>query len=291
MMSGVSLQNNFSTQTLQNNISYVGKRIDTYQIEREIGGGGLGRVYLAHDIHLERAVAIKIFYSHLSSAQKEGLLFSQNQLTETIRHFRHAYILPVIDIGSHKGTQYIVTEYAPNGSLRDRIPHKHTNTLSLQEAINIICQIGQALSYIHHHNIIHRDLKSSNILFNRRNEALIADFDIAIHLESGDSKKTNIMGSPPYMAPEQFEGIVSRQSDQYAMGCIAYELCTGRLPFTSPHFVVMQYQHTKKEPIAPRQFNQELPLHIERAILKAMAKNPADRHTDVLAFISALSGQ
>jgi serine/threonine protein kinase len=199
--------------------------------------------------------------------------------------------LPVIDIGFYKETGYVVTEYVSNGSLRDRIQHKHPNILFLQESINIICQIGQALSYIHQHNIIHRDLKSSNILFNIRDEALITDFDIAILLGSGDSKKTNIMGSPPYMAPEQFEGIVSRQSDQYALGCIAYELCTGRLPFTSPHFVAMQYQHTKEKPIAPRQFNQELPLHIEQAILKAMAKNPADRHTDILTFISALRGR
>jgi serine/threonine protein kinase len=195
----------------------------------------------------------------------------------------------LIDTGFYKGTYYVVTEYVSNGSLRNRIQYEHPNILSIQESINIVRQIGQALAYIHKHNIIHRDLKSSNVLFNRRNEALITDFDIAVMLESGDVKKTNIMGSPPYMAPEQFEGVVSRQSDQYALGCIAYELCTGRLPFISPHFIVMQYMHAKEQPIAPRQLNQDLPLYIEQAILKAMAKDPAKRHIDIQAFCSALT--
>ncbi len=276
-----------SIEELQEEMNYIGKFINVYRIEREIGRGGLGHVYLARPTQLPgRTVAIKLFYSHLSEVLKEGLLFQQTQLLEKLKH---PYVLPIIDVGIQGKSHYIVTEYAPKGSLRDRIQHQYQQPLPVQEAVAILSQIGQALAHIHQLNIVHRDIKPANILFNERGEAQLTDFDIAVMLDSGSSKKVNVMGSPPYMAPEQFEGTISRKSDQYALGCLAYELCTGRRAFDSPNFISMQFMHTVEKPIAPRQFNQELPVHIEEAILKAMAKNEADRLSGTLAFVSALN--
>ncbi len=114
-----------------------------------------------------------------------------------------------------------------------------------EEAVIILSQVGQALQYAHQQNIIHRDLKPENILFNTRGEAVLADFGIAAVLASARTRQVGFGGTPAYMAPEQFEGIISTKSDEYALGCIAYELLTGRKPFTIPHpsLKAMWFQH------------------------------------------------
>jgi len=267
----------------QEDLNNIGKAFGSYRILRDIGQGGLGRVYLAlHTVSYQPA-AIKLFYSHLSSKQRQNLFFLQGQVLD---HLRHSYILPIIDINLHENPRYLITEYASLGSLHDRI--QSGQPLPIESAVTILSQIGEALAHIHQHNIIHRDLKPGNILFNDRNEALLSDFDIAVVLDAGESKKVNKWGSPPYMAPEQFEGQVSRKSDQYALGCIAYRLVTGQRPFDDNNFMALQYKHTTQEPIAPRQLNPNITEHIELAILRAMAKNPADRFAEMMAFIAAL---
>src|SRR6185312_2718195 len=139
-------------------------------------------------------------------------------------------------------------------------------------------------------HIIHRDLKPENIFFNANDVALLADFGIAITLSTSSVKYSSVMGTPAYMAPEQFQGVLSQQSDQYALGCIAYELFTGHKPFTAPDFFAMGFKHLIDNPVAPTQLNPALPVHIEQAILKAMAKQREERHTDVRAFLAALQG-
>jgi len=117
---------------------------------------------------------------------------------------------------------------------------------------------------------------------------LLADFGIATLLATGSVKYVEATGSPAYMAPEQFRGMISKESDQYALGCIAYELFTGSRPFNAPDFVAMAFQHATEPPVPPRQLNPQLPLSIEQAILKAMAKERKDRYPDVASFIAAL---
>src|SRR5207249_2002146 len=128
--------------------------------------------------------------------------------------------------------------------------------------------IGEALQHAHQQNIIHRDLKPENILFNARGEALLADFGIARMLATAGIRQGTIIGTPPYMSPEQFRGTASKESDQYALGCIAYELFTGQLPFTAPDMVALMFKHIQEAPTAPRQLNPQVPVHIEQAILK-----------------------
>src|SRR2546423_3366293 len=164
----------------------------------------------------------------------------------------------------------------------------HPNLLPIKEALTLLSQVGQGLYYAHQRSLIHRDLNPANILFNAQGDALLADFGIATTLSTSSITHAAIMGTHPYMAPERFQGSVAKESDQYALGCIAYELFTGKTPFSATDFFAMGFEHLTKQPVAPTQLNPHLPAHIEHAILKALAKHRGDRHADVKAFIMAL---
>jgi serine/threonine protein kinase len=183
---------------------------------------------------------------------------------------------------------YVVSAYAVNGSLRHRLTRQSAQTMLVEEALTILTQIGQALQHAHQQDIIHRDLKPENILFNAKGDALLADFGIAIVLATSSVRQVDATGTPAYMAPEQFRGMISKESDQYALGCIAYELFTGHQPFTAPDFVAMGFLHATEPPLAPTHYNPHLPVNIEQAILKALAKQRVDRHRTIADFITAL---
>jgi len=152
----------------------------------------------------------------------------------------------------------------------------------------ILHQTAEALSVAHQQKVIHRDLKPENILFDTRGNALLADFGIATTLSDKSIKTTTVAGTPSYMAPEQFKGHVSKESDQYALGCIAYELLTGHRPFDAPDLISMAIKHMTEAAPPPTQFNSRLPTYISQAILKAMAKERHQRFADVLDFVNAL---
>ena len=269
--------------------NFIGRQIGNYRILEELASGSFGRVYRGAHIYLtKRIVAIKLLHRMYLGSQKERESFLQEaQLLELLKHPR---ILPIYDVGIEDGMPYFVTEYASHGSLRDRLQRQYPQHLPVDETITILTQVGEALFHAHHQNIIHRDLKPENILFNAKNEALLADFGIATLLEAARTKHADVSGSPSYMAPEQFDGIISKKSDQYALGCIAYELVTGRKPFIVPHptMEAMWYQHSQVNPVSPTQFNRQLPLYIEQAILKAMGKDRKNRYPDVGTFIADL---
>ena len=268
--------------------NYIGKQIGNYRIVEELASGSFGRVYKGLHIYLtKRIVAIKLLHHMYLGSQKERDSFLQEaQLLEMLKH---PHILPIYDVGIEDGIPYFVAEYAQNGSLRDRLLRQHPHPLPVDEAITILSQIGQALAHAHSENIIHRDLKPENILFSTRGEALLADFGIAVVLKMSRTAPVDIIGSPLYMAPEQFDGMLSKRSDQYALACIAYEMLTGRNPFRGPSAVAMALKHKTEIPVAPTQFNTYLPVSLERAILKALSKERNDRYPDVASFIAALS--
>ena len=268
--------------TLFNNDSFIGK----YRIVDELASGAFGRVYRAEDTSLNnRIVAIKLMHSASLGSQQEHRSFLQE--AEFLTMLNHPYILPVLDVGIAQDAPYMVTEFAPNGSLLDRLTKQAPRLIRLQEALLILAQIGSALHYAHQLNIIHRDLKPANILFNANGDAVLADFGIATMLAASIKYGTAI-GTPYYMAPEQFRGSISKEGDQYALGCIAYEVLTGRIPFTAPDFFALGYKHMMERPIAPTQLNLLLSRTTEQAILKAMAKQRSDRFPDVAAFLTAL---
>lgn len=273
------------------NTSYVGQQFGTYiAIEQLSTIGGYGRLFKGrHTIFRDRPiVAIKLLSPNLTSKQEKDRFIQEARLLEKLKH---RYILPIIDAGIEDELEFLIAEYASNGSLKDRLQKQLPNPLSMEEAMNIISQIGQGLQYAHHLNIVHRDLKPDNILFNAKNEALLADFGIAVVLDSARTKSGEIIGTPPYMAPEQFDRKASTKSDQYALGCITYELVTGSKPFTLPrdaHIAAWAAKHATEIPTSPRQLNPYVPLHVEQAILKAMAKDRDERFIDISAYLTAL---
>lgn len=260
--------------------------LGNYRILAEIGSGSSGKVYQGkHSILTERTVAIKLLHSHLRSPEEYERFVEEARILERLKH---PHILHIFDVGVHDGFPYLVAEYAPHGSLRTHLRRYSPNPMPLEAALTILTQVGRGLYYAHRHNIIHRDLKPENILFNAQGQALLADFGIATTLSTESIIHATITGTPSYMAPEQFQSTVSKESDQYALGCVAYELFTGRVPFTTSDIFTMGINHLMREPLPPRQLNPQLPLHIERAILKAMAKQRSDRYADIKAFILAL---
>ena len=261
--------------------------IGNYSILSELAMGAFGRVYLAqHTVLTNRVVALKLMHTVPLSSQQECNQFLQE--ARFLELLRHDDILPILDVGIHQGMPYIVSEYASGGSLRDRIKHKTLQPLPEEEIQKILSQVGEALQYAHHKNIIHRDLKPENILFNARGDALLADFGLATMLATASIKYLSNAGTPRYMSPEQFQGVVSKESDQYALGCIAYELWTGYPLFSGADPVSLMYRHVNEAPIPLSKFNSNIPPHVEQAILKALAKQRHDRHADIKAFITAL---
>jgi tetratricopeptide (TPR) repeat protein len=265
----------------------IGELIGNCNVIKELANGGFGRVYYGeHHFIPERSVAIKLLHPRLlrSSPERESFL-AEARLLEKLRH---PHILPVYDAGVHKDVRpYIITEYAPGGQLRERL---RGQPLPVEEAMTILTQVGYALAHAHTQDIVHRDLKPENIFFNATGEALLGDFGIAVVLQTVGLLGFDALGSQEYMAPEQWEGHPVPASDQYALGCIAYELFTGRWPFYHPKWGREKFKeaHLKNRPLPPGRLNPQLPTYIEQAILKALEKKPTDRHPDVAAFIRAL---
>ncbi len=274
---------------MQNNL-YLGKQIGNYRITSEIASGSFGSVFLAHHVYLKQRIAvIKLLHAvHLGSEEEKEQFLQEAQILEMLKGMPH--ILPLLDVGIDENTPYLITEYAELGSLRQRLM-KRGGGLPVQDALTIITQVGEGLQNAHNQNIVHRDLKPENILFNAKNEALLADFGISTVLSTTSIKLTAILGTPAYMAPEQFRGEVSKESDQYALGCIAYELLTGKKPFNAQDFVAMGFLHTSEKPTPPRQYNQQIPSGIEYAILRAMSKQRSDRFARVEDFVRTLQAE
>jgi tetratricopeptide (TPR) repeat protein len=273
-----------------NGDTYVGKQIDNYYVIALLAVGGFSSVYLGrHILFTNRIVAVKVLDVKYLNSQKERDRFLQE--AKFLEQLKHPYILPVIDVGIHEGLLYLVSEYMPNGSLQDRLDRQSTYPLSTKESMRILSQIGQALYYAHQQDIIHRDLKPANILFNANEDAILADFGIATSLATASIQHTaTIIGSFQYMAPEQFQGRSSKQSDLYALGCIAYRLFTGHPPFSGSDAFTLMHRHLYENPIAPRRLNPHIPVHIEKAILRALAKRPVDRYTAIPDFLTVLEG-
>lgn len=266
---------------------FIGKRFGNYRIRAEIACGGLGCVYRAEHVFLPRTAAIKLLHTaHLESQVSRGKFLQEARLLDWLSH---PHILPIYEFGTEGDLPYLVMEYAPGGSLRDLLRQRALQPFSLQEAISILSQIGDALYYAHQKGIIHRDLKPENILFRRRDHVLLADFGIAIVQTATTLEQlADASGTPAYMAPEQFRGEVSRRSDQYSFACIAYELITGHKPFTAPGTLSMALKHLQERPVPPTQLNANLPPQIDAIILKGLEKRRVNRYPDIQTFIEAL---
>lgn len=264
---------------------------DRYEIIRTIGEGGMANVYLAHDIILDRNVAIKILRGDLAGDEKFVRRFQREALSAS--SLSHPNIVEMYDVGEDAGTYYIVMEYVEGMTLKQLLKKK--GALSLSEAIDIMLQITDGIKEAHDSYIIHRDLKPQNILIQENGEIKITDFGIAMALNSTQLTQTNsVMGSVHYLPPEQASGKgATIKSDIYSMGILFYELLTGHIPFKGENAVEIALKHMKSEIPSVRKENESIPQSVENIIIKATAKNPKNRyesakdmHDDLLSCLN-----
>ncbi len=264
--------------------------IGNYRVLEEIASGTFGTVYVGeHIVFAGDKAAIKVLHTHFGTSQTREKFLSEARI---LKKLKHPHILSIIDAGFSEGRlPYLVSDYATGGSLYDRLQPLKKRPLPMDQALHILSDIAAGLFYAHQQNIVHRDLKPANILFNANDEALIADFGVATTMTTVSVQQTTGMaGTPLYMAPEQFKGRASRGSDQYALGCIAFELFTGRPPFTGKDFYALAFQHMSEPPPDPVQLQPTLPVHIGQTILKALAKEREQRYPNVQDFFQSLQG-
>lgn len=255
---------------------------ERYEIIRSIGEGGMANVYLAHDIILDRDVAIKVLRGDLAGDEKFVRRFQREALSAS--SLSHPNIVEMYDVGEDNGTYYIVMEYVPGMTLKQMI--KKRGSLSLSEAIDVMLQITDGMKEAHESYIIHRDLKPQNILVKENGEVKITDFGIAMALNSTQLTQTNsVMGSVHYLPPEQASGKgATIKSDIYSMGILFYELLTGGLPFKGDNAVEIALKHMKNDIPSVREINDSIPQSVENIILRATAKNPKNRYETVVAM-------
>ena len=267
--------------------NFTNKQIDTYKLITELQSSQLNSSYKAEQLQPSpHNVVFKLFHTvHLPEIKRERFL----QEIGLLKKVKHTHILPILDSGFYEDSPYIVTEYAPHGSLRDRLSTQSTQFMHTQEAISIISDIGRALQFFHQINITHGNLKPENILFNKQGKVLLADCSIVTIVDSIPVKQAHNTNTFPYMAPEQFSGRTNKESDQYALGCIAYELLTGIAPFVGTLFHSMANDRANESLVPPTQLNMLLPEYIQKAILIAMATQEKDRYPHIKDFIAALT--
>jgi len=257
-----------------------------YHLTREFASSSSSRILLGEDCspgvsHLP--VAVKWFYTTHMQAQPEKHYFLRD--LHIIQNLHHSHILTILSVGFHDDTPYIVMEYAPQPSLYDRL--QDALPLPQDEAFTILTQIGEALYHAHQHDVLHGNLKPQNILFNAAGEALLADFHPrSIPIEPVPTG-TNTPETFVYRTLAQLAGPPGKESDQFTFACIAYEMLTGRKPFMMASQSHPGTYFKAKTLIAPRRLNPDLSQQVEEALLKALAKDPAQRHSNISAFLTA----
>ncbi len=257
-----------------------------YQVLQELGRGGMGIVFQAHDKQLNDQVAIKIL-SPLLSNDADALDRLKREVSAA-RRITHPNVIRIHDIAESKGLHYVSMEYFHGTSLKEHI--KRSGSLSLMQTYNIASQVCDGLEEAHKQGVIHRDLKSQNIIINPSGHLKIIDFGLAhtTHLQ-GMTATGLIMGTPEYMAPEQVAGKrVDERADIYSLGIILYELFTGKVPFSADSAIAVGFMQMKDPPQPPHEINSQLPAEMEAIILKCLQKEPSARFASVAQVKSAL---
>ena len=260
----------------------VGQQLGNYRLIQLLGQGNFSEVYLGEHMHLHTLAALKVLHGRLASQDVEGFLCE----ARTLAHLRHPHIVQVLDFGVEGTTPFLVMDYAPHGNLRQR--HPKGTLLSLDTVVAYVRQVAEALQYAHQGKLIHRDIKPENMLLGRSNEVLLSDFGIAVMIQS--SRKPQVQdtaGTIAYMAPEQLRGKPRPASDQYALGVVVYEWFCGDRPFHGT-FAELYSQHLSVAPPPLHERVPAIPVAVEQVVSKALAKDPKERFSSVLAFAAAL---
>lgn len=258
----------------------IGKRLSgRYRILEMIGGGGMANVYLAHDMILDRDVAVKML--RLDFANDEEFIRRFRREAQSATSLAHPSIVSIYDVGEEDDLYFIVMEYVEGQTLKQYI--QQYSPLQVEEAIGIMKQLTSAISHAHQNHIIHRDIKPQNILVDRFGNVKITDFGIAMALSATSITQTNsVLGSVHYLSPEQARGgMANKKSDIYSLGIVMFELLTGRLPFSGESAVSIALKHLQSETPSVRRWNPNVPQSVENIVLKATAKDSFHRYNSV----------
>lgn len=269
----------------------IGKRIGGYEIIEVIGRGGMAVVYRAHQISMNRTVAIKILPRQFLSDETYMQRF--NREVQIVSQLEHRNIVPVHDYGEFDGQPYIVMRYMNGGSVDDVI--RKGGSLSIEHMLNFVSQVAPALDYAHGKGVLHRDLKPSNILLDDDGGAYLTDFGIARLMGDASANISavttqGVIGTPSYMSPEQAQGKpLDGRSDLYALGVSMFEMATGTRPFQGDTPYSIAVLQVTAQPPEPRSLNARIPIPVQRVILKSMNKQAADRYPTAVTLAEALA--
>lgn len=265
-------------------MSLIGQTIDRYHIIEQLGLGGMAVVYRAYDTRLETDVALKLLRKEAFTPENlENVLKRFDQEAKALARLNHPHIVSVIDYGLYDDTPYLVMKYMPGGTLKQFTG----SPMDPRNAAAMLSPIADALAYAHELEIIHRDVKPSNILITASGAPMLSDFGIAKLLEQSDPGMTDTgmgVGTPDYMSPEQWQGKVCKACDQYSLGVIFYELVTGSKPYTADTPAAIVIKQATEPLVRPSDISPDVTETIERVIFKAMAKKPENRFTSMNEF-------
>jgi len=259
---------------------------ERYALEEKVGSGGMAEVYLAHDKLLDRRVAVKILHEAYRSDAEFIERFHRE--AKAAARLSHPSIVSIYDVGVEDEDHYIVMEYVPGDSLKDKL--REEGALEISDAVKIAKDIASGLNHAHTNNLVHCDVKPHNILLTSDGHAKIADFGIARAVtESTMTYSGSVIGSVHYFSPEQAQGkSITPKSDVYSLGVVMYEMLTGKLPFTGDNAVAVAMKHIEEEPTPPSALRSQIPPMFEAITLRAMSKAPENRPS-AFDLIQALS--
>lgn len=265
----------------------VGARLgNRYLLEEVVGTGGMATVFRAFDETLERPVAVKVLHREVAAEGDQLERFRRE--AKAAAKLSHAHIVTVIDAGEEGARPYIVFEYVPGETLKQRI--KRLGRLPVTEAVAYAIEIGSALVVAHANGIVHRDVKPQNVLLDAAGHAKVADFGIARELENDGLTKTGrVLGTTDYVAPEQAMGEdVAGQSDVYSLGIVLFEMLTGQVPFSGDSHVAVAMKHVKDALPDVQRLRPEVSSSLAAVLDHMTAKEPASRYPDAAAAVAAL---
>jgi len=272
----------------------IGKVVGTCTLQKLIGQGGMGAVFLAQQSRPRRQVAVKVLLPivRLNPNQQAAFLERFRRETDAAASLDHPNILPVHEYGERDGLAYLVMPYVSGGTLRDELERE--GPLPLAKVVNYLDQLAAALEVAHGRGVVHRDIKPANILKTAEGRLLLTDFGLVKVIAEGQAAQVSLtgagvpLGTPDYMAPEQvMGGEIDARADLYALGIVLYQMVTGKTPFKGEMPMQVAMQHVNATPPSPRALRPDLPLTAEQVMFRAIAKKPVDRYANAQDLASA----
>ncbi|NUM46684.1 MAG: serine/threonine protein kinase, partial [Anaerolineales bacterium] len=264
----------------------IGETVGPYRIVSQLGQGGMATVYKAFHAALNRYVAIKVLHP---SFQEDETFYSRfKREAQIVAQLEHPHIVPVYDFSEHNDNPYLVMKFIEGDTLKHRIRRQK---LTLEETLKYMTAVAEALTYAHERDILHRDVKPSNVMIDSASFPYLADFGLARIASTGESTMSQdvLIGTPHYISPEQAKGVktLGPATDIYSMGIMLYEIVVGRVPFSADTPYAIVHDHIYKPLPMPTLVNPTVPAAVEAVLLKSLSKQPEDRYPTAVALMDA----